>query len=179
MKNEFILFLVECPQTDNNSENAEAESIPEMIHVEHFSVENAASEHICNRIKRVCHKSHFDEFVADIELVNVVENRGQIEKKHTEYLIEILNILEENFKRAEDETDTYAEDKQNYNRNGGKENVAVDNGWLVRKEIEIDYETGKNGQRNEECHEVCDNIREGVYVFGNIHLFDDRCTESD
>ena len=118
MKNEFILFLVECPQTDNNSKKAESESIDEMIHVEHFTVENTASEHICYRIQRISHKSHFDEFVADVKLVNVVENRGQIEKKHTEYLIEIFNILEENFKCAENQTHTHAEDKQNYNRNG-------------------------------------------------------------
>lgn len=118
MKNEFILFFVECPQTDNNRKNAESQSIPEMIHVEHFAVKHTASEHICYRVEGICHKSHFDEAVSDVELVNVIENRGQVEKKHTEYFVKIFNILEENFKCAENQTHSNAEDKQNYNRNG-------------------------------------------------------------
>lgn len=146
MKNEFVLLFVECPQTDDNRQKAEAERIPEMVHIEHFAVKNTASEHIGYRVKRVCHKSHFYKAAGNVELINMVENRGEVEQKHTEYLIEIFNILEEHFKGTENQTYADAQNKQNYNRNGRKENVAVDNRRFVREEIEIDNETGKHGQ---------------------------------
>ena len=50
---------------------------------------------------------------------------------------------------------------------------------LCRKEIEINYKANKNKQRNNKCYEVGDNIRKRIYVFGNIHLFDNGCAVVD
>lgn len=115
MKNEFILFLIECDKTDCNGYYSESKRIKKMVDVEHFAVKHTASEHLGDRIKRICHKSHFENLALDVKLLNLIENRGEVEKKCAEYLIEIFNILEENFKCGKNKTDADAYQKKNQN----------------------------------------------------------------
>ena len=118
MKNEFILLLIERPESDNDCQNAEAESVEKMVDVEHLAEKHAVSEHFDYRIKRVCHKDHFYPLYLNVERVKRINNRCHIKQKHTEYFVEIFNIPEENFEGGKNEADTYAEQKKNKDRNG-------------------------------------------------------------
>ena len=153
MKNKFILLFVENIKTYQYCCKAEAQRIKQVVHVEHFAVKHTASEHFRYGIKRVAHKRISENLARKIELVNMVENRGEIEKKHAEYFVKIFDILEENFKCAEDKSNTHAKYKKNCNGNKNKENIGCDVRRLLREEAEINYETGKNQKRNQEGYE--------------------------
>ena len=118
MKNEFVLLLVERKKTYGNGNNSEGERIKKMIDIEHLAVKNTASEHLGYRIKRICHECHFKDFALDVKLLNLIENRGEVEKKGAENFIEIVNILEENIESGKYKTYTYAHQKKNENGYG-------------------------------------------------------------
>ena len=88
-----------------------------------------------------------------MKLFNLIEYRGDIEKQGAEYFIKIFDILEENFKRAEQQTDSEAKYQQNDNRNRREENIRSDVRLLVREKVEINNEADKHEQGNQEGYE--------------------------
>lgn len=112
MKNEFILFFIKCPKTDYQRCKAETERIDNMFWVHHLSEKHTIPEHFDYRIKRICHECHFDSFYLNIQSIKLIDDGGHIKQKHAEYFVKIFNVLEENFKSAENKTDTQAENEQ-------------------------------------------------------------------
>ena len=95
MKNKLILFFSEHQCTDNDTYNAERKGIPQVIKIKHLSAKNTCTEHTDYGIKGICHNTQLNIFV-HFHAVNNVDNRCCIEKEHTENIIEIFRILEEN-----------------------------------------------------------------------------------
>ena len=106
MENKFILLLIECPESDNQCYQTEAERIIQVVRVDWFSEKNACTEHLGYRIERICHKNIVEYLVVEVKLLNGVENRGHVVKKGTEYFIEILDILKENLTSTKDKSYT-------------------------------------------------------------------------
>ena len=158
MEDEFILLFVERPKSDDNGQNAETERVEKVVEIEHFAEKHAISEHFDYRIKRICHKSHFYPFYLNVECIKRIDNRCHVEKKHAENFIKILYILKENFKRAEDKSDSDAENEQNNNRNGRKKYIGCYMGRLVAEKIEKNNKADENQKRDYKCYEVCNNI---------------------
>ena len=65
----------------------------------------------------------------------MIENRGQIEKKHAEHFVKIFYILEENGKRAQNKSNADAKDKKDYDGNKRKQNMRVDYRLFVCEEV--------------------------------------------
>ena len=158
MEDKLILLLIECENADKKHKKAEAERIEQMIYIKHSAVKHAAAEHFRYGIKRICFEQIIEYRSFDVELVYLIEDGCQIEKKHTKYFIEIFNILEENFEGRKNHSDSERKNQQNDNRNREKENISRDVRRLCREEIEIDNEAGENGERDHKCYEIGDNI---------------------
>ena len=109
MKDEFILFSVEQNQADYYGNESKAQWIHQVMHIEHFAVKHTAAEHFRNWVHRVCHKYKLERSAVEFKRFNLINYGGHIEKQQAEYLIKVVNILEENIKGAEDKAHAYAQ----------------------------------------------------------------------
>lgn len=153
MKNELILLLIEHKKAYNKRCKAECERIKKMVRTEKSAVKHATPEHFYYRIKRIYLK-HSLYPTADRKSFYLINNRGNIKQKCAEYFVKIFYILEENFKRAENKSHTEAENKKNNNGNKRKENPGSDMRRFGGEKVEINNETNKNDERNQEGYKV-------------------------